>query len=89
VRTGVTPSIDQHPVRLFFERGLAVTVSTDDPTMFGNSLAEEYRLLESRLGFTRDEIRSVILQSIRSSWLTEKKKQSYIIAFTNSPAWGE
>jgi adenosine deaminase len=89
VRTGVTPSIDQHPVRLFFDRGLAVTVSTDDPKMFGNSLAEEYRLLESRLGFTRDEIRSVILQSIRSSWLTDKKKQSYIIAFTNSPAWGE
>jgi adenosine deaminase len=89
VRTGVVPSIDLHPVRRFFERGIPVTVSTDDPKMFGNSLAEEYRLLESRLGFTRDEIRSLILQSIRSSWLDSKTQRKYVISFTNHPSWGE
>ena len=55
--------------------------------MFGNSLSEEYRLLESRLGFSRDDIRSLILQSIRSFWLLEEKKRSYLAAFKNDPAW--
>jgi adenosine deaminase len=74
VRTGVVKSIDTHPVRKFFERGIVVTINTDDPKMFGNSLAEEYRLLEERLGFTRDEIRTLILQATDSAWLPEAEK---------------
>jgi adenosine deaminase len=74
LRTGVVRSIETHPVREFFERGLLVTINTDDPKMFGNSLAMEYFLLESRLGFTRDEIHQLILNAVRASWLPETDK---------------
>jgi adenosine deaminase len=60
VRTGVVKALREHPVRRFFERGMVVTINTDDPKMFGNSLAEEYRLLERELGFTREEIVSLV-----------------------------
>jgi adenosine deaminase len=89
VRTGVVRSIEEHPVRRYFERGLAVTVNSDDPKMFGNSLAEEYRLLESRLGFTRDDIRAVILQGLASSWLPEERKAAWIHQFRTDPSWGD
>ena len=36
VRTGVVESIEKHPVRRYFKRGILVTVNTDDPKMFGN-----------------------------------------------------
>ena len=42
--------------------------------MFGNSLAEEYRLLEERLGFSRPELRSLILNAISASWLPLKER---------------
>jgi len=87
VRTGVVASISEHPIRRYFDRGIVVTVSTDDPKMFGNSLAEEYYLLEDRLGFSRDDIRAVILQGIRSSWMAEDQKQQLIRAFQDDPAW--
>lgn len=87
VRTGAVPTIDDHPVRRYFERGLAVTVNSDDPKMFGNSLAEEYRLLEERLGFSRDEVRSVILQGIRSSWLPGERKQQLIDSYRRDQDW--
>jgi len=69
VRTGVTKRLEDHPVRRYFERGLLVTINTDDPGMFGNSLAEEYRLLEVRLGFSRQEIRRLILNALEASWM--------------------
>ncbi len=87
VRTAVVRSIDEHPVRRYFERGLLVTVNTDDPKMFGNSLAEEYRLLESRLGFTREDIRSVILQALACSWLPEERKAACMDEFRADPGW--
>lgn len=87
VRTGVVRSLQEHPVRRYYERGIVVTVNTDDPKMFGNSLAEEYALLESALGFSRDEIRSVILQGIWASWLPEEKKQWLARSFCSDPSW--
>jgi adenosine deaminase len=87
IRTGIVDSIETHPIRRFFELGIPVTVSTDDPAMFGNSLAEEYRQLETHLGFSRDEIRRVILQGIRSSWMPENRKKEMLEEFLGDPAW--
>ncbi len=87
VRTGVVRSIEDHPARRFFERGLVITINSDDPKMFGNSLAEEYRLLEERLGFSRDDIRALILQAIRVSWLPEERKQKMVEDFCSDPGW--
>ena len=74
-------------MRRYFERGLLVTVNTDDPKMFGNSLAEELRLLEQRLGFSRDEVRQVILNGVRASWLPEARKQELAKEFRADPCW--
>ncbi len=87
VRTGVVESIDGHPIRRYFERGIVVTVNTDDPKMFGNSLAEEYQLLEERLGFSRDDVRRVILDGIRSAWLSDERKRQLTEDFTSDPEW--
>ncbi len=87
LRTGVVAAIEDHPVRRYFERGLLVTVNTDDPLMFGNSLADEYRLLETRFGFSREEVREVIINGIRASWMTEEKKEQMEAAFRADPCW--
>jgi adenosine deaminase len=87
VCTGVVQSIDDHPVRKFFERGLFITINSDDPKMFGNSLAQEYCLLEERLGFSRPELRSLILNAISASWLSFERKTEMSAAFCAAPAW--
>jgi adenosine deaminase len=87
VHTGVVASINEHPIRRYFERGLVITVNTDDPKMFNNSLAEEYRLLEERLGFSRDELRRLILQGIQVSWLPEERKKQLAESFRADPVW--
>jgi adenosine deaminase len=89
VRTGVVKSIDEHPARKLFERGLFITVNTDDPMMFGNSLAEEYRLLVERLGFSRPEVRSLILNAISASWLSPERKAAMQTQFRADPDWQE
>jgi adenosine deaminase len=87
VRTGVVHSLEAHPVKRYFERGMAVTINTDDPKMFGNSLAEEFLLLEEKLGFSRDEIRALILEGIQAAWLPEDRKTQLVEAFRRHVAW--
>jgi adenosine deaminase len=87
VCTGVVKSIDEHPVRRYFERGLLVTVNTDDPKMFGNSLAEEYQLLVEQLGFSKEEIRTLIRSAIQTGWLSDDQKNDLRLSFETDPAW--
>jgi adenosine deaminase len=89
VRTGVVRTLAEHPVRRYFERGLLLSVNTDDPQMFGTRLADEYRNLAGVFGFTAGEIRSLILQGIAGSWLGRDEKRALARAFEDDPAWTE
>ena len=42
IRTGCCPDFDAHPVKEYFDRGLMVTLNSDDPPMFGSNLLGEY-----------------------------------------------
>jgi len=87
VATGVVASLDEHPIRRLRDAGVLVTVNTDDPKMFGNSLAEEFALLQARLGFSADEVRGLLLDAVTASWMPEPGKQRMADAFRNDPAW--
>ena len=87
VATGVVGSLDEHPIRRLRDAGVLVTVNTDDPKMFGNSLAEEYALLQARLGFSADEVRGLLLDAVTASWLPEPRKRQLAGAFRRHPAW--
>ena len=82
-------ALEKHPIRDYFKRGLLVSVNTDDPTMFGTSLAQEYELLERECGFSRKEICAFILLGIESSWLPEGRKKSLAREFKMEPSFTE
>ena len=78
VRTGVCPSWAEHPLRCYFDKGLLVTLNSDDPAFFGSDLVGEYLLAHSEQGFTREELRQLAANSIRASFLLEEKKAEWL-----------
>ena len=88
-RTNAVRDLSEHPIRDYFEKGLVVTVNTDDPKMFQTSLAEEYRQLERVFGFTKTEICQLILNAIKSSWLPDEQKKALESEFRKAPSWKE
>src|SRR5580692_1538092 len=78
VRTGVCPSFADHPLREYFDRGLLVTLNSDDPALFGSDLANEFLLAHTEQGFTRDELRRLAANSIRASFLPDVEKTLWL-----------
>lgn len=87
VATGSIAAIDDHPVREFWQAGLMLTVNTDDPGMFHNSMVAEFMALHDVFGFGRDEIRTLILNGIEASWQAADRKAAMRRAFQDNPAW--
>ena len=73
-RTKVIGSLEEHPVRKFIDIGIPVSINTDDPKMFGNSLAMEYQALHDVFGFTENQIFGIILNSVETTWLDQDEK---------------
>ena len=87
VRTGVVKSLKMHPIRKYFDYGFIISINTDDPKMFDTSIADEYRLLVEDCGFSKRDICKIIQLGIRSSWMSEEKKQSFISKFELDKTW--
>ncbi|MFN7686012.1 MAG: adenosine deaminase [Oligoflexia bacterium] len=54
--TRVVPSLNEHPLPRLLRAGVPVCINTDDPTLFGNTLASEIRICKEILGLTNQEI---------------------------------
>lgn len=87
IATGTYTDIRDHPVARFWRRGAMVTISTDDPHMFMNTLVEEYRTLVDVFGFTAADIRRVILNGIDAAWLPDDKIEALRKAVCADPVW--
>lgn len=87
VCTGVVKSVEEHPIRKLYDSGALVTVSTDDPKMFGNSLSQEYRMLHQKLGFSKAQICELIMNGISASWMSDENKKLLKDEFAANPSW--
>ena len=74
LRTGCCPDYDQHPVRDYFDRGLMVTLNSDDPPMFGSNLLDEYLVAAENFRFTLDELRELSANAVEASFLPPDRK---------------
>ncbi len=74
LQTKAIKTIEEYPIRDFFDKGLNITVNTDNITVSNTSLQREYQLLMDKLGFSMDEIYTLIDNSIEAAFYQKKKK---------------
>jgi adenosine deaminase/aminodeoxyfutalosine deaminase len=81
LRTGCCASLAEHPARNYFDHGLMLTLSTDDPAMFGTSLNQEFQLAQDAFGFTDEHLRELARNSFEASFLPAEKKLRFLNLF--------
>ena len=81
LRTGVVPSIKEHPIREYFDQGLLVTVSSDDPSLFHTDMNNEYIQLHQQLSFTIPELFQISMNGVDAAFLDEGKKNQLRSSF--------
>lgn len=74
LQTKAVKTIEEYPIRDFFDEGLNITVNTDNMTVSNTSLYKEYQLLMDKFGFSMDGIYTLIDNSIKAAFLPEEDK---------------
>lgn len=73
-------ALADHPLPRFLEKGLAVTLSTDDPGLFHTDLLTEYSLAAS-LGLSKEQLARLAEQSFSASFLPPEDKRRLLDEF--------
>lgn len=69
--------LEDHPLKSFFQHGLSVALSTDDPAMFETDLPGEYGVA-ARMGLTPAELVRLASISFSSAFLPENEREAYL-----------
>ena len=74
LRLKVIDSMERHPLRRMMERGLLVTVNSDDAAYFGGYINENYLAVTKALNLTSEDIYRLAKNSFEASFLKESEK---------------
>ena len=74
LRLKLIDSMQEHPLRRMMEKGLLVTVNSDDPAYFGGYINENYLAITKALNLTADDVCKLARNSFEASFLEESKK---------------
>jgi adenosine deaminase len=78
VRLGVVADMEHHPLREMMERGLTVTVNSDDPAYFGGYVGENYRAVGRALSLAQTEITTLARNSFEASFLSRDETNRWL-----------
>jgi adenosine deaminase len=79
VQTRATRDYASHPVRTYLDRGLKVTLNTDNRLMSRTTLSEEYKHGVDALGFTVDEVARLARNGFDAAFLPAQEKAALLI----------
>ncbi len=74
--TNSVKRIEMHPLKQMFDRGLKVTINSDDPEVLETNLNNEYRIAHEILGMSLAEIARCNRIAVDASFLPETEKNA-------------
>jgi len=78
VQTGAVRDLASHPIKLYHDLGLRVTVNTDNRLVTDTTVSKELWLTHTQVGLSLDEIKRIILNGFKAAFLPFHQKQAYV-----------
>jgi adenosine deaminase len=78
VQTGAVRDLASHPLKLYFNLGLRVTVNTDNRLITDTSVSKELWLCHTQMGLSFRDIKSIVMAGFKSSFLPFHERQAYL-----------
>jgi adenosine deaminase len=78
LRLKVIQKMEDHPLKEMLERGIMVTVNSDDPAYFGGYLNDNFIAVADALSLTKEDIVHLVKNSFEASFITDGEKRAFL-----------
>lgn len=88
IQTKAVPSFKDFPLRYYIDKGVLVTINTDDDAVSGVTLISEYNLIKKEYGVTKEETYQLLCNAIKASFAIEPIKEVvHVMLDDNFDSW--
>jgi len=77
-QSGVINEVEKHPLPRMLEKGLKVTVNTDDPSVSRITLSNEFQSIHEKLNISMDVLKQSVITSAEASFLPDAEKADLV-----------
>lgn len=74
----VVKDMEDHNIRRLLQKGVHVTVNSDDPSYFGGYMNDNFFAIQQALDLTNDELKQLAINSFEASFISDEEKQKWI-----------
>lgn len=78
IKLGLYDKIEQHPLPLFLEAGIKVSLNSDDPPFMSTNLAREYKIVQECFNYSDDKMREITKMAIECGFVEQDVKQELL-----------
>ena len=78
LRLKVIPTMEAQPLRKLMERGVRVTINSDDPSYFAGYINDNFKACRKAFALTKVELIGLARNSFTAAFLPEASKQHYL-----------
>ncbi|KRF08876.1 adenosine deaminase [Arthrobacter sp. Soil782] len=78
MRLRAVDTLADHPLPRMLERGLNVSVNSDDPAYFGGYVDDNFIQLQSVFSFDDDQLAQLAANSVRSAFITDARRRELL-----------
>ena len=75
INTKIFNDIRSYPITTLIDKGVKVTINTDNTTVSNTDIEEEYIKMIANFGFNRKDVENLCRNAIESTFLHEKEKR--------------
>ena len=78
IKLKVFDKLEDHNLKKMLDKKLMVMINSDDPAYFGGYLNKNLIETQTALNLSQDEVKTLLINSFKSSFLNEEKKSQWI-----------
>jgi adenosine deaminase len=78
VKLKVFDTIEDHNLKRLLDRGVKVTVNSDDPAYFGGYILDNYMAVIKGLALTKSDVVQLVRNSIEASFMSEDERAPFL-----------
>ncbi|MFZ1864429.1 MAG: adenosine deaminase [Polyangiales bacterium] len=78
VQTGAVKDLRSHPLKLYFDLGLRVTINTDNRLITDTTVSNELWLCHTQMGLNAQDIHRIIINGFKAAFLPFHQKQTMV-----------
>ena len=83
-QTKAVDDMSKYPLRKFLEKGIKVTINTDDPAICRTNIKNEFDYIKKMYGITKTEEKALLLNAVDSAFCSNEYKQKMNEIIINS-----